>query len=94
MLILMGMALPEDWLGAEAGLSLFGRSLRSDGPEVAGGGDVRFSLSHSGGLALIATAAEPVGVDSRGPIKDGSGRGSPSVGEVTGTTSSQGERDG
>lgn len=30
-LILMGIALPGDWLGAEAGLSLFGRSLRSDG---------------------------------------------------------------
>lgn len=30
-LILMGMALPGGWLGAEAGLSLFGRSLRSDG---------------------------------------------------------------
>ncbi|MFA7764370.1 sensor histidine kinase [Streptomyces sp. NRRL S-448] len=30
-LILMGIALPGGWLGAEAGLSLFGRSLRSDG---------------------------------------------------------------
>lgn len=30
-LILVGIALPGDWLGAEAGLSLFGRSLRSDG---------------------------------------------------------------
>ncbi|MEW2576612.1 sensor histidine kinase [Streptomyces syringium] len=30
-LVLMGIALPGDWLGAEAGLSLFGRSLRSDG---------------------------------------------------------------
>ncbi|MGW7415122.1 sensor histidine kinase [Streptomyces sp. NPDC054863] len=30
-LILMGIALPGDWLGAEAGLSLFGWSLRSDG---------------------------------------------------------------
>lgn len=32
-------------------------------PEVAGGGDVRFSLSHSGDFALIAIATEPVGVD-------------------------------
>ncbi|QLE74903.1 two-component sensor histidine kinase [Streptomyces rectiverticillatus] len=30
-LILMGIALPGGWLGAEAGLSLFGRSLRSEG---------------------------------------------------------------
>ncbi|MFE0133241.1 sensor histidine kinase [Streptomyces sp. NPDC059037] len=30
-LILMGIALPGHWLDAEAGLSLFGRSLRSDG---------------------------------------------------------------
>ncbi|MFJ9947245.1 histidine kinase [Kitasatospora sp. NPDC091207] len=30
-LILLGIAFPGDWLGAEAGLSLFGRTLRSDG---------------------------------------------------------------
>ncbi|MFI5982749.1 sensor histidine kinase [Streptomyces sp. NPDC051555] len=30
-LVLMGIALPGGWLDAEAGLSLFGRSLRSDG---------------------------------------------------------------
>ncbi|MEU9256724.1 4'-phosphopantetheinyl transferase superfamily protein [Streptomyces sp. NPDC048270] len=32
-------------------------------PEAVGGGGVRFSLSHSGDLALIAIAAEAVGVD-------------------------------
>lgn len=32
-------------------------------PEAVGGTDVRFSLSHSGDLALIAIATKPVGVD-------------------------------